>query len=341
MKNLSKYKLMILLAIGGLTWAVLTWASPAQSKQENKNTNAILAQDTPPKQTHRKPNMKLKELTKEEARIILHKGTEPGGSGEYNKHYQDGIYTCKQCGERLFHSSSKFDSHSGWPSFDDQISDSVSLVRDADGRRVEVVCGSCDGHLGHVFVGEKMTDKDMRYCVNSLSLDFLPQGAQATTETAVFAGGCFWGVEHLMKQEPGVLSTSVGYTGGPGKTKPTYEQVCSKKTGHAEALEILFNPNVVSYEKLAKLFFEIHDFTQLDRQGPDIGPQYRSAVFYHSEAQHQTLKTIIATLKQKGHDVKTELVPASRFWAAEVYHQDYYTKTGKVPYCHVHKKIFK
>ncbi len=340
MKNPTKYKLMILLAMGGLTWAVLSWASPAQSRQADKNTNAKQAKAPPAQRTPRKANMKLKELSREEANVILHKGTEPSYSGKYVKHHEVGIYTCKQCGEGLFHSSSKFDPRSGWPSFDDQISDSVSLIRDADGHRIEVVCAACDGHLGHVFIGELMTDKDTRYCVNSLSLDFAPQAATETTETAVFAGGCFWGVEHLMKQEPGVLSTSVGYTGGPGKSKPTYEQVCTKKTGHAEAIEILFDPNVVSYEKLAKLFFEIHDFTQLNRQGPDIGSQYRSAVFYQSEAQHQTLNTILDTLKQKGYDVKTELVPAIQYWAAEVYHQDYYTKTGKAPYCHVHKKIF-
>lgn len=340
MKKPTQYKLMILLGIGGLTWTVVSLTSVGQSTQTEKDFNVHKAKNAPQQKSPRKANMELKELTKKEANVILHRGTEPAFSGKFVKHDEEGIYTCRQCGEELFHSSSKFDSRSGWPSFDDQITDSVSSKRDADGRRAEIVCAACDGHLGHVFIGELMTDKDTRYCVNSLSLDFAPQADTETTETAVFAGGCFWGIEHLMKQEPGVLSTSVGYTGGPGKSKPTYEQVCTKKTGHAEAIEILFDPNVVSYEKLAKLFFEIHDFTQLNRQGPDIGSQYRSAVFYHSEAQHQTLNTILETLKQKGYDVKTELVPASQYWAAEVYHQDYYTKTGKAPYCHVYKKIF-
>jgi len=138
---------------------------------------------------------------------------------------------------------------------------------------------------------------------------------------------------------PGVISTTVGYTGGHLE-KPSYKQVCSSRTGHAEAVEVVFDPNKTSYEKLATLFFETHDFTQLNRQSPDIGPQYRSELFYLSDSQKQAAQKLIAALKKKGYDVKTAVTAAGEFWPGEDYHQDYYEKTGKAPYCHIYKKIF-
>jgi peptide methionine sulfoxide reductase msrA/msrB len=159
------------------------------------------------------------------------------------------------------------------------------------------------------------------------------------TERAIFAGGCFWGVEHLMKGQPGVIKTTVGYTGGQTKN-PTYEQVCSHTTGHAEALEIIFDPEKASYEKLAKLFFEIHDPTQVDRQGPDIGEQYRSIIFYLTDEQRQTAEKLINILKNKGLNVATHVRQAGEFYPAEEYHQKYYDKNGEEPYCHVYIKRF-
>jgi len=279
-----------------------------------------------------------KQLTGEEKRVILHKGTEQPFSGKYNNHYENGTYTCKQCGAELFDSTSKFKSNCGWPSFDDQIQGTVKLQPDADGIRTEILCASCGGHLGHVFMGEGYTPKNTRYCVNSISLDFDP-AAVSQTETAVFASGCFWGTEYHLKKAPGVISTQVGYIGG-NVDNPTYKQVCTDKTGHAEAVQVTYDPTKTNYQQLAKLYFETHDFGQLNRQGPDIGTQYRSVVFYHNEEQKKIAAKLIEQLREKGFDVKTTIVPAAKFWPAEDYHQDYYEKTGKTPYCHIYRKIF-
>ena len=161
----------------------------------------------------------------------------------------------------------------------------------------------------------------------------------ADTEKAIFAGGCFWGVEHYFLGADGVKSTRVGYTGGH-KQNPTYKEVCSGTTGHAEAIEVEYDPDETSYEVLARLFFETHDPTQLDRQGPDVGSQYRSAVYYLDEMQREIAEDLIGRLRAKGYDVVTEVEPATTFWPAEDYHQRYYEYTGKTPYCHFYTKRF-
>jgi peptide methionine sulfoxide reductase msrA/msrB len=290
--------------------------------------------------------MPYNKLTPEEERVILHKGTERPFTGRFVGHHEKGTYVCRQCGVRLYRSEDKFDSECGWPSFDDEIPGAVKRIPDADGHRTEIVCAACGGHLGHVFLGEGLTRKNTRHCVNSVSMDFVPAPAGGSPaaggsapDTAVFAAGCFWGVERLLAEEPGVLSTTVGYTGGR-RANPSYEQVCSHATGHAEAVEVVFDPARTSYEKLARLFFEIHDFTQKDRQGPDVGDQYRSAVFYRNEVQKRITERLIRMLSEKGFKVATKLEPASTFWKAEEYHQDYYMKTGKQPYCHFRRKVF-
>ena len=160
-----------------------------------------------------------------------------------------------------------------------------------------------------------------------------------TTKQAVFAGGCFWGVEHLMQAAPGVLDVQSGYTGGTVES-PSYEQVKTGMTGHLEAVRVTYDPAQTDYETLAKLFFEIHDPTQIDGQGPDIGSQYRSAVFYVDEEQKKVADKLIALLAQKGYKIATRVLPLGTFWPAEPYHQDYYVRKGTEPYCHLRVKRF-
>jgi peptide methionine sulfoxide reductase msrA/msrB len=284
-------------------------------------------------------DVKYNKLTPEEERVIVHKGTERPFSGEFNSHFEQGTYICKRCNAPLYRSDDKFESSCGWPSFDDEIPGSIERTPDADGLRTEITCKRCDAHLGHVFIGEELTSKNTRHCVNSLSLDFLAYRPAVKTETAYFAAGCFWGAEHLFKDREGILSTRVGYMGGH-TDRPTYQDICSGQTGHAEALEVVFDPAKTSFEVLARFFFEIHDPGQVNRQGPDIGDQYRSAIFYTSEAQKQTSQKLIQLLKTANFRVATTLEKAAAFWEAEDYHQDYYIKTGKQPYCHFYSPKF-
>lgn len=276
-----------------------------------------------------------RELTTAEKRVIIDKGTEAPFTGKFYNHKEEGTYHCRQCNAPLYKSSDKFDSGCGWPSFDDEIKGAVTRKRDADGHRVEIICTNCEGHLGHVFIGEGFTKKNTRHCVNSISLDFVP----LKKERAIFAGGCFWGVEHLLQQKQGVISVVSGYTGGRVKN-PTYKEICTGMTGHAEAVEVVFDANQISYRELAKLFFEIHDPTQFDRQGPDIGNQYRSEIFYTNEEQRKIASELTDILINKGYDVKTKITAAGEFYKAEDYHQDYYVKKGTQPYCHSYTKRF-
>jgi len=279
---------------------------------------------------------KFEQLTPEEKHVIIDKGTERPFTGKYNDFSEGGIYTCKQCDAPLYRSEDKFRSHCGWPSFDDEIPGAIARKMDADGRRTEILCANCDGHLGHVFEGEGITEKNIRHCVNSISINFV---SAEELKTAYFAGGCFWGVEHLLQQQPGVVSVVSGYMGGRTEN-PTYQEVCNKTTGHLEVVEVSYRPDQTDFETLTKLFFEIHDPTQRDGQGPDKGEQYASAIFYHNDEEKEIAEKLINILKVKGYDVVTRLLPMSTFWKAEDYHQDYYQKNGKQPYCHRYEKKF-
>ena len=284
-------------------------------------------------------NHKLDSLTPRAVEIIEHKSTEKPFTGKYNENKNTGTYICRKCGLALFRSQSKFESGCGWPSFDEEIENAVARFPDADGRRTEICCARCNSHLGHVFQGENFTKANIRHCVNSLSLDFVDNIKVTDTQEGVFAAGCFWGVEYYFKKCPGVLKTEVGYIGG-SKANPTYEEVCSKKSGYLEAVRVIFDPQVTDFEKITKYFFEIHDATQTDGQGPDLGPQYLSAIFYFNEEQKTISNKIIHVLKDMGHKISTQVFSMKPFWAGEDYHQNYYEKTQKSPYCHRYSKIF-
>lgn len=298
--------------------------------QGNQNESAI--------SKNKNERMNYNALTPEEEKVIIHKGTERPFTGEYLDNKIAGTYYCKRCDAPLYRSEDKFDSHCGWPSFDDEIEGAVKRVRDADGRRTEIICNSCGAHLGHVFLGEGFTPRQTRHCVNSISLKFVPAQKEGLT-TAYFASGCFWGTEYFFMKAAGVKQTAVGFMGGHVEN-PTYQQVCQKNTGHLETTEVIFDPAETSYEEMVKLFFETHDFTQTNGQVPDIGPQYLSCIFYSDPGEKEIAQKYIDILTEKGYRVATMLKPASTFWRAEDYHQQYYEYKGTLPYCHKYTKIF-
>jgi peptide methionine sulfoxide reductase msrA/msrB len=279
------------------------------------------------------------KLSSEEKRVILYKATEAPFSGKYNDFSEKGSYYCKQCNAPLYSSDDKFASTCGWPSFDDAVKGAVRKQKDIDGIRTEILCANCGAHLGHVFEGEKLTEKNVRYCVNSISMIFIPAKENSNISKAYFAGGCFWGVEYLFEHKEGVISAISGYMGG-SMANPSYQDVIRGDTGHLEVVEVTYDANKVSYENLTKFFFEIHDPTQVNGQGPDIGGQYLSAVFYKNDHEKKIVHKLIDILKTKGYKIVTKVLPSGSFWKAEDYHQDYYDNKKQQPYCHVYKKKF-
>ncbi|UFH60541.1 bifunctional methionine sulfoxide reductase B/A protein [Sulfurovum mangrovi] len=282
----------------------------------------------------------MERLSEFEKHVLINKGTERAFSGEYVYTKEDGLYRCKVCNAPLYRSSDKFDSHCGWPSFDDAIPGAIREIPDKDGIRTEIVCANCGAHLGHVFRGEGYTKKNTRHCVNSVSLTFdKKKNSNSEEAKAYFAGGCFWGVEYYMEQIKGVREVRSGFMGGSLKD-PGYYDVVRGNTGHLETVEVIYDPAQVSFETLAKTFFEIHDPTQADGQGPDIGTQYLSAVFVNSDKERQTVNRLIGLLEKKGYKIATKVRDASPFYEAETYHQDYYKRKGSSPYCHRRVKRF-
>lgn len=300
-----------------------------------------------------------KTLGPQQYQVTQQNGTEPPFQNVYWNNHEAGIYVDVVSGEPLFSSTDKFDSGTGWPSFVKPIEDG-HVVEKKDGThgmmRVEVRSKQADSHLGHVFDDGPPERGGLRYCINSASLKFIPaakleaagygkfkslfvkaEAPAMKTETAILAGGCFWGMEEILRQIPGVIETEVGYTGGT-LSNPRYEDTHDSKSGHAEAVKITFDPSKLSYaDLLEKWFFRMHDPTTLNRQGNDVGTQYRSAIFYTTDEQKKVAEEVKARVDKSGKwkkPVVTEITKASQFWRAEDYHQDYLQKNPGGYTCH-------
>jgi peptide methionine sulfoxide reductase msrA/msrB len=287
------------------------------------------------------------KLTPEQRHILLDKGTERAFCGTLLDNHKKGVYVSRIGGLPLFKSDNKFNSGTGWPSFFQPFDPQhVRYVKDMSMgvARVEILDAKSGAHLGHVFE-DGPPPTNLRYCLNSDALDFIeakpdgtipwPEGmAPIATETAYFAGGCFWGVEDRFQQTPGVINAVSGYQGGT-TPNPTYKEVCTDGTGYAETVMITYDPKQITYHQLLVDFFKYHNPTTMNRQGPDVGTQYRSAIFTASDQQQKEAEAFIAeqakTDRFKGKTIVTQVVPIAKagpFYPAEAYHQDYHEKHG-------------
>ncbi len=254
--------------------------------------------------------------------ILCHRATEPPGTCTYSQ--PSGTALCRRCGYPLFHADHQINTHCGWPSFDSCIPEHVIEQLDADGQRVEILCQQCQGHLGHVFRGEGFSNKNTRHCVNGLALDWSAHTVTQATDEILLAGGCFWGIEHHMQQQTGVVKTEVGYCGGH-TDYPTYDQVCHGDTGHQETVRVVFDTSRTNMTTLIGEFFACHDPYQTDGQGVDRGQQYMSVLFYHPGQQ----RIMEEQLQQLPGEPATQIKAAKIFWPAEKEHQQYLQRQQK------------
>lgn len=253
------------------------------------------------------------QLSPKEKYILEERGTEAPGSGVLLQEKGLGVYLCKKCDAPLYLSLAKFDSHCGWPSFDEELPDAI--LRRPDGNRTEICCKCCQGHLGHVFTQEQLTAKNTRHCVNSLSLRFVSALDEEGWPKAIFGAGCFWEVQHKFAKLPGVRKTQVGYMGGQ-ITYPTYEEVCEGSSNHTEVLELSFDPSILTYQELLAFFFT---FPQKPQKA-----QYSPTIFYLTDSQRLAALQYKEALENKQHaSLATRIAPASLFYKAEDYHQNY------------------
>jgi peptide methionine sulfoxide reductase msrA/msrB len=283
-------------------------------------------------------------LTPEQYNVLINKGTERPFTGKLLHNDKKGDYTCAACGNKLFSSDAKFDSKTGWPSFDKEMGKgTVATKKDnTDGmERTEVLCARCGGHLGHVFE-DGPTKTGMRYCINSAALGFCSKAdAEAKlanhSDTVVLAGGCFWSIQAIYQKLKGVTNVSVGYSGGT-KANPSYEDVSTGNTGYAESVQIVYKPNEIKLVDILKVFFSIHNPTTMNKQGADEGTQYRSAIFFNTEQQKNVAVEVIKSLQTNNvfdKAIVTQVQPLAKFYAAEDYHQDYYNNNKAQGYCQV------